>query len=124
MGKPRQRRETLVATIRASCPTCGDVELTSRDVSVQVCASNNQGSYAFRCPTCAVAVSKLAEQRIVDLLVSSGVRLAVWSLPAELDEARSTGPVLTYDDLLEFHRLLQEDGWFERLTEPVGREKD
>lgn len=116
MAKPRHRRETLVATIRASCPTCGDVELTSRDVTVQVCATNNQGSYAFRCPECRVAVSKLAEQRIVDLLVSSGVRLSVWSLPAELDEPR-TGDPLDYDDLLEFHQLLQEDGWFERLTE-------
>ena len=86
MPKPRQRRETLVATIRASCPSCGDVELTSRDVTVQVCATNNQGSYAFRCPDCRFAVSKLAEQRIVDLLVSSGVRLSVWNLPAELDE--------------------------------------
>lgn len=123
MGKPRQRRETLVATIRASCPSCGDVELTSRDVSVQVCASNNQGSYAFRCPDCTVAVSKFAEQRVVDLLVSSGVRLAVWSLPAELDEPK-TGPVLDYDDLLEFHLLLQEDGWFDRLTMPVGRSEE
>lgn len=118
MARPRQRKDTLVATIRASCPSCGDVELTSRDVSVQVCATNNQGSYAFRCPECAVAVSKLAEQRIVDLLVSSGVRLSVWSMPAELDEPHS-GPVITYDDLLEFHQLLQEDGWFERLTTPV-----
>ena len=123
MGKPRQRRETWVATIRASCPSCGDVELTSRDVSVQVCASNNQGSYAFRCPDCTVAVSKFAEQRVVDLLVSSGVRLAVWSLPAELDEPKS-GPVLDYDDLLEFHLLLQEDGWFDRLTMPVGRSEE
>lgn len=116
MAKPRHRRETLVATIRASCPTCGDVELTSRDVSVQVCATNNQGSYAFRCPTCELAVSKLAEQRIVDLLVSSGVRLSVWSLPAELDEPR-TGPALNYDDLLEFHRQLQADDWFAKLTD-------
>ncbi len=108
-----------MATIRASCPTCGDIELTSRDVSVQVCASNNQGSYAFRCPQCAVAVSKMAEQRIVDLLVSSGVRLAVWSLPAELDEPKSGDP-LDYDDLLELHLLLQEDGWFERLTASVS----
>ncbi len=114
----------MVATIRASCPTCGDVELTSRDVSVQVCASNNQGSYAFRCPGCTVAVSKFAEQRIVDLLVSSGVRLAVWSLPAELEESHSGEP-LDYDDLLEFHLLLQEDGWFERgLNLPVGRSED
>ncbi|HEX4979934.1 MAG TPA: hypothetical protein VFV35_07710 [Acidimicrobiales bacterium] len=111
-----------MATIRASCPTCGDVELTSRDVTVQVCATNNQGSYAFRCPDCRVAVSKLAEQRIVDLLVSSGVRLSVWSLPAELDEPRSGAP-LNYDDLLELHLLLQEDGWFERLTEVDPRRR-
>ena len=116
MAKPRHRRETLVATIRASCPTCGDVELTSRDVTVQVCATNNQGSYAFRCPACSVAVSKMAEQRIVDLLVSSGVRLSVWSMPAELDEVH-TGPALTYDDLLELHQELQADDWFTRLTE-------
>jgi len=116
MAKPRHRRETLVATIRASCPTCGDVELTSRDVTVQVCATNNQGSYAFRCPACNVAVSKMAEQRIVDLLVSSGVRLSVWSMPAELDEVH-TGPALTYDDLLELHQELQAEDWFTRLTE-------
>jgi hypothetical protein len=120
MAKPRQRRETLVATIRASCPTCGDVELTSNDVSVQVCATNNQGSYAFQCPACRVAVSKLAEQRIVDLLVSSGVRLSVWSLPAELHEVRE-GPVFTYDDLLEFHHQLQQEGWFERLKSPISQ---
>ena len=115
MALPRERRETLVATIRASCPGCGDVELTSRDVSVQVCATNNQGSYAFRCPECNLAVSKMAEQRIVDLLVSSGVRLSVWSMPAELEEPRSGAP-FTYDDLLEFHQLLQQEGWVEALA--------
>lgn len=123
MGKPRERRETLVATIRASCPTCGDVELTSREVSVQVCATNNQGSYAFRCPDCALAVSKLAEQRIIDLLVSSGVRLSVWSMPAELDEPRHGDP-LTWDDLLEFHNELQQDGWFQRIVSPTVPSED
>ncbi len=123
MRQPRERRETPVATIRASCPTCGDVELTSRDVTVQVCATNNQGSYAFRCPACQIAVSKLAEQRVVDLLVSSGVRLSVWSLPAELDEAKQGSP-LTYDDLLEFHYQLQREGWFERLTSPSSHREE
>jgi len=118
----RERRETLVATIRASCPTCGDVELTSRDVTVQVCATNNQGSYAFRCPECLFAVSKLAEQRIVDLLVSSGVRLSVFSMPAELEEPRY-GPPISYDDLLDFHLLLQEDGWFDRVLTPTATEE-
>ena len=109
------RRETPVATIRASCPTCGDVELTSRDVIVRVCAADNGGSYAFRCPVCELAVAKQADPKIVDLLVSSGVRLAVWQVPGEMYEAHEGAPI-TYDDLLEFHYAIQEDGWFERLV--------
>ncbi len=112
-----------MATIRASCPTCGDVELTTGDVSVRVCATNNQGSYAFRCPACLIAVSKLAEPRIVDLLVSSGVRLSVWSMPAELDEPRHGTP-FGYDDLLEFHNLLQQDDWTAQLLHPRTRAED
>ena len=118
MDSRRVGREIQVATIRASCPTCGDVELTTRDVTVQVCSNNNQGSYSFLCPQCLLAVSKPAEARIVDLLVSSGVRLTVWHLPAELEEAREGDPI-TYDDLLEFHFLLQQDDWMELLVEPA-----
>src|SRR5947199_4226884 len=115
MDSRRVGREIQVATIRASCPTCGDVELTTRDVGVQVCSTNNQGSYSFRCPHCRLAVSKPAEARIVDLLVSSGVRLTVWHMPAELEEPRAGAPI-SYDDLLEFHFQLQQEGWFERLV--------
>ena len=103
-----------MTTIRASCPTCGDVELTVQDVTVRVCAADNSGSYTFRCPSCATMVAKAAEPRIVDLLVSSGVELIVWQLPAELSEARGGEP-LTWDDLLDFHDLLKGDDWFETL---------
>lgn len=109
-----------VTTIRASCPTCGDVELTTRDVTVQVCAADNSGSYAFQCPSCDVMVSKDAEQRIIDLLVSSGVQIHVWQLPAELFEPRSGAPI-NHDDLLDFHAELQRDDWFERLLTSGGR---
>ena len=109
-----------MTTIRASCPTCGDVELTVDDVTVLVCAADNRGSYAFLCPRCMLAVAKDAEPRIVDLLISSGVRLTVWQLPAELYEPRHGGPI-SHDDLLDFHHLLQEDGWFERLLQLTGR---
>jgi hypothetical protein len=66
-------------------------------------------------------VSKPAEARIVDLLVSSGVRLSVWHMPAELDEPRAGDPI-SYDDLLEFHFQLQQEGWFERLVTPTPDE--
>ena len=117
----RKRREEPVATIRASCPTCGDVELTSGDVTVLVCSTNNASSYAFQCPTCEVAVTKPAEPRVVDLLVSTGVRLSVWQLPAEMEEGHS-GPPIGYDDLLEFHFELRRDDWFERLVALDGRD--
>ena len=45
-----------MTTIKASCPTCGDVELTVGDVTVRVCAADNSGSYAFQCPMCRLAV--------------------------------------------------------------------
>jgi predicted RNA-binding Zn-ribbon protein involved in translation (DUF1610 family) len=114
-----------MAIIRASCPDCGDVELTSRDVTVRVNSATNEGSYAFQCPECQLAVSKNAESRIIDLLVSSGVELFVWTAPAELLEAH-TGPVITYDDLLQFHYLIQEDNWMERLvaTDQSGANDD
>lgn len=92
--------------IRASCPTCGDVELTTRDVRVLLCSTTYESSYAFQCPSCRVAVAKPAEPRVVDVLLASGITLSVWHMPAELDEPRS-GPPISYDDLLEFHFQLR-----------------
>lgn len=104
-----------MTTIRASCPTCGDVQLEPSDLLVRVCADDNQGSYCFTCPDCGFGVAKDASPRIVELLVSTGVRMDVWRLPAELHE-RKRGPQLTHDDLLDLHLLLQEEEWFERLS--------
>ena len=106
-----------MATIRATCPSCADVELTTRDLVVQVCSDTNQGSYTFLCPTCRMAVAKQAEPRIIDLLVSSGVRMQVWRLPAEMNEPKHGLPFV-WDDVLEFHDLLQRPDWFEQVLDP------
>lgn len=105
--------------IRATCPTCGDVELSVHDVHVLLCATTDEGSYAFRCPACRLAVSKPADSRVVDILVAAGVELDVWEMPAELGEQHS-GPPITYDDLLEFHFGLQNDSWVTELTSTGG----
>ena len=109
-----------MATIKASCPTCGDVELTSRDVRVLLCSTTDQGSYTFRCPMCHLAVAKQAEKRIVDLLVSSGVAMSTWEMPSELDEIHE-GSQINHDDLLQFHFELQDDTWLERMNDVAGR---
>lgn len=104
----------MATVIKASCQDCGDVELRVRDLRVRVCATADTGSYVFRCPACQMSVVKPAEPRIVDMLVASGVALEKWELPAELFEPHP-GPAITHDDLIDFHRLLQQDSWFESL---------
>lgn len=105
--------------VRATCPTCGDVELTVDDLAAIVCATTNEGSYAFQCPTCQLAVVKEAEGHVIDLLASAGVRLSVFELPAELEEPRSGDP-FTHDDLLAFHDRLQQDDWFAEVEALVA----
>lgn len=106
----------MATRIRASCADCGDVELRVEDVHVRVCVDDESGTYVFRCPTCAMAVVKDAEPRVVDLLLASGVGLTRWARPAELTE-RHSGAAFTHDDLLDFHALLDSDSWFEALLD-------
>ena len=89
-----------MTTIKASCPSCGEVELTPADVSLMVCSHAPLSYYAFSCPTCSEEIRKPADDHVVSLLVSGGVPATVWEIPAEALEPR-TGPVLTYDDLLD-----------------------
>jgi predicted RNA-binding Zn-ribbon protein involved in translation (DUF1610 family) len=89
-----------MTTIKASCPTCGEVELTPADVSLIVCSHAPLSYYSFACPGCTEQVRKPADDHVVSLLVSGGVPATVWEVPAEALEPR-TGPALTYDDLLD-----------------------
>jgi len=90
-----------VTTIKATCPTCGEVELTTRDVALRVCSHAPLSYYAFDCATCGCEVRKPADGRVVSLLLAGPVPAQVWVLPEEVLEAKD-GPRLTYDDLLDF----------------------
>ena len=42
-----------MTTIKATCPTCGEVGLTPRDIDLRVDETGEEESfYAFTCPTC------------------------------------------------------------------------
>lgn len=101
-----------MATVRASCPSCGDVETTTRAVQVLRCSTTGAAAYAFVCPDCRLRVAKEATEHVVAILVDAGVPLVSWEMPAELDEPKA-GARVTHDDLLAFHFALQEPGWLE-----------
>ncbi len=90
-----------MTTIKASCPSCGEVELTTADVRLMVCSHPPLSYYAFDCPGCVDEVRKPADEHVVRLLMSGGVPPTVWELPAEALETK-VGPPLSYDDLLDF----------------------
>jgi hypothetical protein len=90
-----------MTTIKATCPTCGEVELTHEDVRLMVCSYEPLSYYAFDCPGCVDEVRKPADGHVISLLMSGGVKPLVWELPAEARETHD-GPALSYDDLLDF----------------------
>jgi hypothetical protein len=111
----------VVTTIKASCPGCGEVELTSADISLRVCNHAPLSYYSFQCPNCHDEVRKPADDHIVSLLMSGGVRAQVWEVPAEALEPKA-GPSLTYDDLLDFVlQLGRDDNLSARATAAAHR---
>jgi len=112
-----------MTTIRASCTSCGDVQLTCDKLSVRVCTTTDEGSYSFECPRCGTAIRKPAEHRIIDILLASGVELIEWSLPAELLETHEGLPI-SHDDLIEWHDLLQNEDAFAVALGMLTAEQD
>ena len=104
-----------MTTIKATCPDCGEVDLTADDILLRIGPSKAVNTYGFSCPDCGEFVQKAADDRVVRLLLSGGVVPVPVHVPAEALEIHG-GPVITHDDLLDFHVLLKSDDWFEQLA--------
>ena len=119
--------------IRASCPTCGEVDLRPKDLVLRLVRAaygevGQASSYRFACPNCDDTVVKPADERIAQLLATGGVpveetdemtelaQLATDLRPAH-PESPQDGPPLTHDDLLDFHLALQQQQWMESWLE-------
>lgn len=111
-----------MTTIKATCPTCGEVGLTPEEIELRVDRSGGSDSfYAFTCTSCLCVVRKPANDRVVRLLLSGGV-VAHDLEPSRVREPRFTGPRISHDDLLDFHALLQTDDWFDGVLGASRRE--
>lgn len=109
--------------IRATCPTCGEVDLQPDDIELHVVrpVDDPEGvaagsSYTFFCAGCEDDVVKPADARIARLLTTGGVPIRVEYETVGHPENPPAGSPLTYDDLLDFHLLLQTEDWLPALT--------
>jgi hypothetical protein len=97
-----------VTIIKASCPTCGDVELTTDQLRFVLHSVAERSYYAFTCEKCNDRVQKSAGPDIIRLLTLGGVQPERVDVPEEaLEEHR--GPVLSWDDVLDFASMLESD---------------
>lgn len=91
----------MTTRIRAACPTCGCVTLAPADVQLVVSNDPTLSHYSFTCPQCSQPHVKPAGDHVIALLVSGGVEALLLDVPDEAME-RHAGPVLSWDDLLDF----------------------
>ena len=95
-----------MTTIKASCPCCGDVDLTPGQVRLVVCTVADWSFYAFTCSGCQDEIRKPAGPDVVQLLKTGGVVVEPWVIPAEALEAKD-GPSIGWDDVLDFALWLE-----------------
>lgn len=116
-----------MTTIRATCPHCGEVDLRPADIRLTVVRGEDvpvapESRYTFTCPSCTESIAKPADERIARLLTTGGVEVDVVPKDASPEcavphpEEPAAGPPLTYDDLLDFHFLLEQSDWFAELV--------
>ena len=119
--------------IRATCPSCGEVDLRPDDIRLEIVRDRagevgDGSNYRFSCPSCTVEVTKPADERVARLLATGGVDIKITRTDVDIEdleefyaelpphpEKAADGPPLTSDDLLDLHRLLAQDDWFEQL---------
>ena len=111
---------TAMATIKATCPLCGEVDLTAGDVALRIGAGYPRNTYCFSCPECGDFVEKAADDRVVRLLLSGGVMPTLVNVPAEALEIHE-GPPINHDDLLTFHEMMKNnEALFELIEGPIS----
>jgi hypothetical protein len=100
--------------VRVSCDTCAEVNVAGRDVVVHMCVTTSALHFSFRCPMCGVRAGRPLDRSVAHRLLKAGARLRSWTMPAELDEPHG-GLAFTYDDLIDFHFLLEQEHWTDRI---------
>lgn len=111
-----------MSIIRATCKSCGDVELKSYQLWINriitpVDPVNFYGDeyyeYGFRCPSCQLVTLRPADDPIVDVLLAAGVKERDISLrraqPSGYDRAAAR-----FDscDEIDFYNFIQDDKAF------------
>jgi hypothetical protein len=104
-----------------TCPECqAEVSLSARRLLVRVDEGTaTSGEVLFTCISCHTSAAVQLDAPGVAVLVMGGVTHLSLSVPlVEHPETAPDGPAFTHDDLLDLHRELDCESWFDQLVGP------
>lgn len=94
-----------MTTIRTTCGSCGDIELTEQHLRLELSPEWTSGSYFFTCPYCDREEQRPASQRVVTILLAAGV---------SYDVVETVGPI-SNEEIDRFRQALESDDWMTDL---------
>ena len=95
-----------MTTIRTTCTSCGDVELTIDDVGLEMASGSDEGRYRFDCPFCGTTQRRPASRRVVSVLLATGVGYDIVA----------TASPITEEEIEAFSQALDGQEWFWELA--------
>jgi hypothetical protein len=96
-----------MTTIKTTCQHCGDIELHPADLALELDPMGDQGSYLFVCPGCGDLQRRPANNRVVNVLLATGVSYdVVVPEPGPITEEEVAQFVEALDREEEFWRML------------------
>ena len=104
------------AQVEALCAWCGPVQVATSELRCEVAAQAEVGLCEFSCPSCARLIVCQAPADAVRAMRRAGAGKISGCVPFELLEPHR-GPVISWDDLLDFHVLLEHAASSEQLSE-------
>ncbi len=99
-----------MTTIRTTCSRCGDVELSTIDINLELTGTGHEGTYRFNCPSCQTIQYRPASHRVVSILLATGVAYEVVVDATPITEC----------EIGRFVAMLDQDDWFGRLVASGG----
>jgi hypothetical protein len=119
--------------IRATCPSCGNVEFGVQSIVVLGQAAiggtvsaayltagprGGAATYRFDCPCCDQPVLRSAEREIIELLLSVGVPVEAPRVSRETVRPEAVDlPAFTLSDVDRLRDAMNEPGWLARFHE-------
>lgn len=66
----------MAERVRTKCPMDGQVEVSSSDITL-IIGEPEHSRYTFQCPVCQLTIDKLADEKILGLLLLTAAVVAV-----------------------------------------------